>query len=440
MSRNSKESQFEAWELFFSRTRRNGVILSGNSVFARVSKFRIEDMINKAHSLVRHSDMPRVVFKYMWDEILAGKPLTAYVKNKASDGSYYWVLATVFEIENEFISIRLKPTTNTLNSIVEPLYKKLKELESTHDFEGQTKVLLEELKKAGFDDYSQFMHSALKTELAQLVEPLQKRFQTEGSLNEILVWLSKSQLSMIQGFDKTSQTVGLLQAEFEELKKLSQAQELLPFNLTLSTQKSKTTQKTMEVLSGLFAQQQKDVGLFLKSFQTIISEAEKNGLSPLRYDIGGGFLQVAMISQFLEEAQKSNSQENFEECVTLLKSASKQIEKTLSGVNDLRSRFIQILSEREEMSTLVKSVLSIAQLGQVEISQDESIKSSALPHLNEMRKMAEHLNEKISNIGVELKGAADNLSFVSRSLIQQNKKCVQAQLQLQKTNRVAKAA
>ena len=39
--------------------------------------------------------MPRVVFKLLWDEIGAGRPVVAYVKNLARTGAYYWVIASV---------------------------------------------------------------------------------------------------------------------------------------------------------------------------------------------------------------------------------------------------------------------------------------------------------------------------------------------------------
>ena len=45
--------------------------------------------------------------------IRAGKPIVAYVKNMAADGSYYWVLAVVTPIAEGFLSIRLKPSASS---------------------------------------------------------------------------------------------------------------------------------------------------------------------------------------------------------------------------------------------------------------------------------------------------------------------------------------
>ena len=92
------ESVFLPDEMFFSTTDLKGIILSGNDVFIRVSKFSKEELIGKPHNIIRHPDMPRIVFKLLWDYIQSGKPIVAYVKNIAKDGSYYWVLATVVPI------------------------------------------------------------------------------------------------------------------------------------------------------------------------------------------------------------------------------------------------------------------------------------------------------------------------------------------------------
>jgi aerotaxis receptor len=58
----ARESHFEIDELFFSRTDTRGIILSGNGVFQRVSKFSWNELINKPHKIIRHPDMPKAVF------------------------------------------------------------------------------------------------------------------------------------------------------------------------------------------------------------------------------------------------------------------------------------------------------------------------------------------------------------------------------------------
>jgi aerotaxis receptor len=122
------ESPFGAGEIFFSTTDRKGIIRSGNRVFSRVSGYGREELIGSPHNIIRHPDMPRIVFKMVWEEIEAGRPVAGYVKNLAKDGSYYWVLATIVPCEGGYLSVRIKPTTAYFEA-VQPIYQDLLALE-----------------------------------------------------------------------------------------------------------------------------------------------------------------------------------------------------------------------------------------------------------------------------------------------------------------------
>src|SRR5450755_433723 len=98
-------------ELFFSTTDGRGIIRAGNSVFVRVSRYSLGELTGSPHSLVRHPDMPAGAYRLMWDRLLAGRPMGAYVKNLAKDGSHYWVFATVTPLGDGFLSVRMAPRT-----------------------------------------------------------------------------------------------------------------------------------------------------------------------------------------------------------------------------------------------------------------------------------------------------------------------------------------
>jgi hypothetical protein len=61
-----------------------------------VSGFTPNELLGQPHSIIRHPDMPRAVFKLLWDTLAAKQELFAYVVNMAKDDDdYYWVFAHI---------------------------------------------------------------------------------------------------------------------------------------------------------------------------------------------------------------------------------------------------------------------------------------------------------------------------------------------------------
>lgn len=91
----SEERTFGREEIIVSKTDPQGRITYANDVFVRVSGYRRDELLGRPHSLIRHPDMPRAIFRTLWDTVQHGQEIFAYVKNLAADGAYYWVLAHV---------------------------------------------------------------------------------------------------------------------------------------------------------------------------------------------------------------------------------------------------------------------------------------------------------------------------------------------------------
>jgi methyl-accepting chemotaxis protein len=75
-----------------------GDILNTNDKFIEVSKYSKEELIGKGHNTTRHPDMPKEVFKEMWATIGRGKMFRGVVKNRAKDGTPYYVDAVIAPI------------------------------------------------------------------------------------------------------------------------------------------------------------------------------------------------------------------------------------------------------------------------------------------------------------------------------------------------------
>lgn len=168
-----RESPFGVDELFFSTTDRRGVIRAGNDIFVRVSGHPEDRLIGSAHNIIRHPDMPRAVFRMVWDALLAGAPIAGYVKNMAADGSHYWVMSAWVPLGDGFLSVRLKPTAGLL-ATVEPIYREVRALERRLEESGVRRRdvadrsvprLMELIAAAGFPDYAAFARHALPLEI-----------------------------------------------------------------------------------------------------------------------------------------------------------------------------------------------------------------------------------------------------------------------------------
>ncbi len=166
----NRAREFALNQLFFSTTDRKGVITGCNEVFIAISGFSPEELLGKAHSVIRHPEVPRCVFKLLWEYLQAGKPIGAYVKNMAKTGEFYWVFALVMPIEGGFLSIRLKPSSPIFTT-VEGLYKQLLAIEEAdpenwrQGMEESFTALSAAIASLGFASYDSFMAIALKAEL-----------------------------------------------------------------------------------------------------------------------------------------------------------------------------------------------------------------------------------------------------------------------------------
>jgi PAS domain S-box-containing protein len=89
------ERFFAEDEIIVSKTDTRGRITYANEVFQTIAGYSEQELLGQPHSLVRHPDMPRSVFKLLWDTLEAKQEIFAYVVNLAKNGDHYWVFAHV---------------------------------------------------------------------------------------------------------------------------------------------------------------------------------------------------------------------------------------------------------------------------------------------------------------------------------------------------------
>jgi PAS domain S-box-containing protein len=154
---SGKEREMGDNDIIVSKTNLKGHVIYGNKVFCDIAGYSVAEVMGVPHSILRHPEMPRCVFKLLWDTIEAGKEIFAYVLNLGKEGDHYWVFAHVTPSFDEngkitgYHSNRRKPN----NAAVEKI-------------KGVYKILLDEENRA--PDSKTGMHNAFNLLLKILEE------------------------------------------------------------------------------------------------------------------------------------------------------------------------------------------------------------------------------------------------------------------------------
>lgn len=401
------ESQFNIDELFFSKTDKKGVILSGNSVFTRVSGFTNEELIGAPHNLIRHPDMPKVVFKLLWDTIGANRPIGAYVKNMSKSGSYYWVFAVALPVPDGYISFRLKPSSELLSK-VQGLYPLMLAEEKINGMEGAGNLLFSTLKQLGIDSYEQFMSMALVTEMSSrtnIMDKSAKKIIAETTIETKIPILNKalsfSKEAAVE-YDFIFQTLSEILSLATSLKKYS-AEVLacftnlsfLSINMAAAAERAGSEGRTLSEVSVGFEKIAMEVQRHIKEFDETI-KGVFNSLTTSQFQIGTGKLQIEMIRAFVvetiinlnstgfatNEAADSVFLETYRDLTKLSQMTSHEV---LENLRALRQSMNQFLSRSEDLLSSVNTLNVIRITGKIEVAQLTGDNGVAFgEHINQM--------------------------------------------------------
>lgn len=131
----TQEKTMREHDFIVSKTDTKGRITYGNETFIEFSGYTEAELLGVQHNIIRHPDMPRGVFKFLWDNVANGREVFAYVKNMAKDGSFYWVFANITPDRDAsgrivgYLSVRRAPKRSAL-AVVEGLYRQMLEVET----------------------------------------------------------------------------------------------------------------------------------------------------------------------------------------------------------------------------------------------------------------------------------------------------------------------
>lgn len=147
ITQRGEELCFDENQFIVSKTDLKGKITYANDLFIKISGYSEEELIGTPHNILRHPDMPRAVFKLLWDKVQRGDEIFAYVKNRTKSGYFYWVHAYITPIIDTktgstigYHSVRRAPNPKGI-AVIEPLYRKMVDAEKNGGIQNSLSLL-----------------------------------------------------------------------------------------------------------------------------------------------------------------------------------------------------------------------------------------------------------------------------------------------------------
>lgn len=433
----NRESTFDISELFFSTTDRRGIIEFGNDVFVRVSGYESAELIGRPHNIVRHPDMPRLIFKMLWETIQHQDIIAAYVKNRAKDGSYYWVMAVVFPVGDKYLSVRLKPSTE-YHAMVEDIYKKLLAAEKIGGVEASEKLLTEILKTAGFASYDAFSTKALNAEIISRDQLVKQDSAAANSASHTIRLMAKEALAASNynknTFDKISQlensnsvfktsTTSLLE-RFHDFK-------LLATNIQIFSAQFGENGKALAVIAQNFSSLVEEIKAYLGQFSQDSQKIETATLA-FSKQMCGLKLLTDMVNFFVKETLDSSHEKSTTDKFAALSNISStftQLTAELTNTfihtkNDTQNLIQRFSNLNLEMRKLVNGIELVSQVGNIEIARIPSQTDDLKHSISNMKKFSEVLRSNFQMISHTSDDLVSSLPQLDTN-IRESHKCVE---------------
>ena len=409
----NQENTFDIEDLFFSKTDHSSKILYANEIFTKIAKYDFDEMVDQFHNIVRHPDMPKGAFRLLWDYLLRGEAVAAYVKNLCSDGSYYWVMALAFPVEDGYMSIRLKPTA-PLFTKMKAMYQEVLEYEkgllAEHDREqaisASAAYILELLKKDGYDDFDKFMKFALMSEIYHREEILATREKNRTYFSDFDRELDKTNsimAEMVLLAEKLEQMHDKLLTHSNFILHLSNTILSIAINARLQSSKLDQSDQSLSVISEKMGEQtqwgEENLKKIIESIEDMYTL-----FGNLNFNVIASKIQIEMSLRFYWETKRAEEknginlqqQENFEQTINSLKKAYtprlQALQKHIGDVPVLQNQISNSMKDIEKYLTILRFIYITGKVEITRMSQkDASFQETFEDLIHELERADEHL-------------------------------------------------
>lgn len=361
-----REAKFEPNELFFSITTHDSTILSGNDVFIRISGYTKEELIGQFHNVIRHPDMPRVLFKVIWETIQELQPIAGYVLNRTKSGEYYWVFAALFPLKDRHVSIRIKPTSRFF-AYAQELYPVFLSAERRGGMAESEALIPEVLNSLGYQSYNQFMSDALLEELkgrkdVVSFEPSHPSAERSAlPLFQHLRTVHGCTKELMEKYDGWFEKIDMfihVKSVFEEksliLRQVAREVVFLSLNASVSSYKVDNGGETFGILARDVRTNAKENDELIGRIDTLVHSLA-GSLNDMIFSVSGIRLQTEMLSYFINELLCENCnvehheiEENMDTLISLVAQYAKKTDALQTTIEHQLQETFKYLDQLEQ--------------------------------------------------------------------------------------------
>lgn len=180
-----EEITWDKSQVIVSKTDLFGTILYANDAFSNTSEYSKLEIVGEPHNVIRHPDMPKIIFKVLWQHLKEGKNFHAIIKNLTKSGRYYWVI-TDFTIDTNDTgeiagyTARRKAVPDSVVTKIAPLYKTLLEIEQIKNEKASELYFNAYLKEETGKNYNDFILHLFNEELKKQESKIEAEAITEA--------------------------------------------------------------------------------------------------------------------------------------------------------------------------------------------------------------------------------------------------------------------
>lgn len=171
MAQGSQEVLMRDDDFIVSKTDPKGKITYGNQIFIEFSGYSEKELLHQPHNIIRHPDMPRAVFRLLWNTLQKGEEFFGLVKNRCKNGNFYWTFTHVtpsFDEEGSLLgyySVRRCPkrsSVETMQQLYRQMYAQEQQYRSAKEAMQASEDILNQLINASGKSYNEFVLSLEK--------------------------------------------------------------------------------------------------------------------------------------------------------------------------------------------------------------------------------------------------------------------------------------